>query len=282
MERTSEATAVTILRPSGPWVGLDLAELWRFRDLLLVLAERDLRLRYRQTALGVLWVVFQPLLGAAVLAFVFGRVAGLTAPGVPYLPFAFAGLLAWTLFSTILLRSTTALVSYPQLVSKVYFPRQLLPLSTVLPALVDFAVGAVLLVAMLLALRIRPGAGIFLCLLWLVPLVALAIGLGLLASSLAATYRDVAHVAPVLVQLLMYASPVAYSTAAVPPRYRPAFLLNPLAPILERFRSAALGLSAGFPDGRSPLLTACLVSFVILLAGLVIFARRQRRLADVI
>jgi lipopolysaccharide transport system permease protein len=278
--QTSDATdAMTIIRPSGPWVGLDVLELWKYRDLLLILAARDLRLRYRQTALGILWVVLQPLLGATLLAFVFGRVAGLDAEGVPYLPFVLAGLLGWGLFSAIVTRSTTALVNYPHLVSKVYFPRQLLPLSTVLPALTDYLVGFGVLLALLPAYGMPIESSAFRSLLWILPVTGIAVALGLITSSLAVTYRDIAHVMPVLLQFVMYASPVAYSVSAVPPTYRPLFLLNPLAPLLEGLRSSVLGTQP--PQGSSTAM-ACGVSIGLLLAALLFFGRRQRELADVI
>jgi len=278
-DRFDGSETVTVIRPSGRWPGLDLAEIWRYRDLLLILAERDLRLRYRQTALGVVWVLLQPLLGAAILAFVFGRIAGVDAGGLPYLPLAFAGLLGWGLFSTVVSRSTLALVNQPQLVSKVYFPRQLLPLATVLPALVDYAVAFIVLLALLLWHGMAVEPRVLLSLLWVVPLAALATGLGLFGSSLAVTYRDVGHVLPTVLQFAMFASPVAYRVTAVPPSYRALFLLNPLAPLLEALRSSLLG---GEAPPRAPLALACVLSFCVLVGGLLFFGRRQRRLADVI
>jgi lipopolysaccharide transport system permease protein len=271
--------SVIVIEARSFWQSLDLAELWRFRDLLWSLAQRDLKLRYRQTALGVLWVVAQPLLGALMLALVFGRVARLPSGGAPYLPFSYAGLLCWNLFSSGLLKSSTSLVMNPQLVSKVYFPRLILPLSTFLSTLVDFAIGLLFFGALLVIYRQPVGSSLLLLPLWAALALALALGCGLIAGALAVQYRDIQYILPVIVPFLLYASPVAYAVAAVPMAYRWAFAINPLTAPLEGFRLALIG--------QGTVTTAMLTysvgtTAVLLVGGVALFRGMERRFADVI
>lgn len=277
------AVAVTRIRPPRPWSGLALGELWRFRGVAAMLALRDVKLRYKQTLLGIGWVVLQPLAAALIFAFVFGRVARLPSAGVPYLLFALAGLLGWQLFATSLTQVTNCLVANAQLVSKVWFPRLALPLSTVPVALLDFAVGGVVLAALLAAEGAAPPAALVLLPVWTLLLLALGLGLGLFGAALAVSYRDVQRMLPVATQLLLYASPVAYSAAAVEERVPPAalalYLANPLAPLLEAFRWSLLGTA---PPPAGPLAAACAVALLLPLAGALYFQRSERRFADVI
>lgn len=273
----SDAAPLVRIRPPRRWESLDLRALWRFRELLWALALRDIKLRYRQTALGVAWVIFQPLLGAGIFAFVFGKIARLSTDGVPYVIFSYAGLLAWNLFSSIVLKSATSLVGNSALVSKVFFPRLLLPFSSAISSLLDFAIGLAAGLALLLAQghALAPSPLILLVLIFIL---ILAVGIGLIASALAVAYRDVNHLLPVALQLLLYASPVGYALTAVPPQWRDLFLLNPLAPLIDSFRSALLGRAL---DSRS-LLVAAAVSALIFLAGVLVFRHRERQFADVI
>lgn len=270
---------VTVIQARSFWRGLDFGELWRFRDLLWVLAQRDLKLRYRQTALGVVWVVAQPLIGAVMLALVFGRVAKLPSQGVPYLPFAYAGLLCWNLFSSGLLKSSSSLVSNSQLVSKVYFPRLILPLSTFLSTLVDFAVGLVFFGALLAIYRLPVGPSLLLLPLWTALALALALGCGLIAGALAVQYRDVQYILPVAIPFLLYASPVAYAVSVVPSAYHWAFMVNPLTAALEGFRLALLGHGA---VTASMICYSVTITTVLLIGGAVLFRGMERRFADVI
>jgi len=268
------------IRPPRPWEALDLSSLWRFRDLLIALAVRDIKLRYRQTLLGVLWVVLQPLLGAGIFAFVFGRVARLDSGGEPYLLFAYAGLLAWNLFNGVVLKASGALVANAPLVAKVFFPRLLLPFSGVLSNLLDFAIALVVGGFLLLASGQTPGLSLLLAPFWLVMLLLLATGVGLLGAALAVSYRDVLHILPVALQFLLYGSPVGYTISVIPPGLpRTLYKLNPLAPLLEGFRNALLG--HGFIGLRSGLY-ACTAAVAVFLAGLVVFRRMERQFADVI
>lgn len=269
----------TTIRPVSGWATLDLREVWTFRDLLVTLAGRDLKVRYKQTALGVAWVVLQPLLAAGVFSFVFGAVAGLPSDGVAYLPFSFAGLLGWNFFSNLLSKVSSCLVGNSNLISKVFFPRLVLPLSGLGSSLVDFVVGLVVMIALLVCYRIVPSGALWLFPVAIVVLAALATGVGLWTAALMVSYRDVAYILPVALNILLYASPVAYSVAAVPAKLRWVYALNPLTPPLEAMRNGLLGLPAG--DGRLLALSA-LVATVVLVAGLYAFKRMERSFADVI
>ncbi len=267
------------IRPSRGWTALNLRDIWSFRDLLLTLAGRDLKIRYKQTALGVIWVVLQPLLAAGVFSFVFNSVAGLSSEGAPPLVFAFAGLLGWNFFSNVLTKVSSCLVGNAQLVSKVFFPRLVLPLSGLGSCAVDFVVGLAMMVVLLLVYRLRPSATLVFFPVSVAILAALALGVGLWTAALMVSYRDVAYILPVMLNILLYASPVAYSVAGVPPRLRWVFALNPLTPPLEAMRAGLLGLP--FTEARG-LATSSAVAAVLLLVGLYAFKRMERKFADVI
>lgn len=273
----TDAAPLVRIRPPSRWEAIDLRSLWRFRELLWALALRDIKLRYRQTVLGIAWVVFQPLLGAGIFAFVFGKVARLDSGGTPYLLFSYAGLLAWNLFSSTVLKAAGSLIANAALVSKIFFPRLLLPFSGAISSLLDFAIGLLAGIALVLAQGHALSFSPFLFL-SLFLLLLLALGLGLLCSALAVAYRDVLHVLPVALQLLLYASPVGYAITAIPLEWRDLYLLNPLAPLIDTFRVSLLG---GAMDLRS-LANAAAISTIIFLAGLVTFRRRERQFADVI
>ncbi|MDR3637787.1 MAG: ABC transporter permease [Isosphaeraceae bacterium] len=261
------------------WVGLDFWEIWRFRELMLVLAGRDLKLRYKQTALGVLWVVLQPLLSAGIFAFVFGAVARLPSGGRPYFLFSFAGLLGWKLFSTTLNQSGLSLLDNTELITKIYFPRLVLPAYTGLAALVDFTVALAILGGLYVVYGVAPGPALFLLPLWIAVLLMLALGGGLVCSTLIVRYRDVKHVMTVVTQMLLYASPVAYAVSAVPSSLRGYYYLNPLAAPLEALRWSLLGTA---PPPLVPLLVAVGLAVAIFVCGVVWFQTKERTFADTI
>jgi lipopolysaccharide transport system permease protein len=265
--------------PEFGWAPLNLRELWQFRDLLFTLAARDLKLRYKQTLLGVIWVILQPLLAAGVFSFVFGIVAKLPSGKVPYLVFSYAGLLGWNLFSGVLTRITGSLVANSHLIAKVFFPRLILPLSSIGSVLVDFSVAAVMMAVLMMIFHVAPSPMLALLPLWMLVLTAIALGTGLVAAALAVSYRDVQYIMPVFTQILLYASPVAYSVAAVPARYRWVYLLNPLTPPLEAMRASLLGTAL---PGWQSLGISFALGAVLLLAGLYSFKRMERKFADVI
>lgn len=259
---------------------LDWSELWRYRDLWLTLALRDIKLRYRQTALGVAWVVLLPLLASGVFTLVFGVVAKLPSDGSPYFLFVFAGYLGWTSFQNTLQRCSISLVGNSVLITRVYFPRIILPASTVLASLLDFVVGMVVFIGVLLFRGEIPSlASLALVPVMLALLQLLALGLGLFMAALTVHFRDVQYVLPFLIQLLLYASPVAYGVAAVPPHLRRIYLLNPVAPVLDTLRAALLGRGEihWAAVGGSALAT-----LVLLVAGAMFFLYQDRRYADVI
>jgi lipopolysaccharide transport system permease protein len=267
------------IRPSSSWAGLNLREMWQFRDLLLALGERDIKLRYKQTALGVIWVVLQPLLGALIFTFVFGRVAKFDSDGVPYFIFSYAGLVGWNAFNSTLTKGSACVVQNSQLISKIYFPRLLLPLSSVGSTLVDFAVAMGLMIVFMIIHGIHPGVGIFLLPVCLTLLVLLGAGLALFASALMVTYRDLQYVVPILLQFLLYASPVAFSVRMVPGNLRDLFMLNPIAGLLEAFRWSLLG--TGQPH-LVQLAYSGIVTVVVFLFGAFTFAKMEQQFADVI
>ena len=273
------AEPFTKIRPHSGWAALNLPEAWKFRDLLFALAARDLKLRYKQTALGVVWVIAQPLMAAAIFSFVFGKVARLSSDGVPYLLFSFAGLLGWNLFSTTVTKCSGCLVGNSQLISKVFFPRLILPLSTIPSVLVDFAVAAAMMALLMAIHGVAPGWGILLMPVWMAVLLMLALGIGLGAAALAVPYRDVQYIVPVFMQILLYASPIAYAISAVPEHLRSVYLCNPLSAPLEAFRASLL--HTAWPGWES-LAVAAGFSAVVFLAGLYAFKRMERQFADVI
>jgi len=266
--------------PTSGWQAINLPELWQFRDLLTTLAQRDVKLRYRQTSLGVLWVILQPLLAAGIFSFVFGKVAKLPAPnGIPYLVFSYAGLLAWNAFSSTLTKTSSCLLQNSNLVSKVYFPRLALPLSTVFSTLIDFGVAFVVMIVLMLVNHVMPTLGILLLPVWLLLIVLLALGVGLYASALMVSYRDIQYVLPVVTQFLLYASPVAYSASLVPAKYRLIFEINPLTGLLEAFRWSLLGVG-NFP--LAAVTYSAIITVVVLVAGAFSFKSMERKFADVI
>lgn len=258
---------------------MPVGEVWRYRDLLFVLARREITLRYRQTALGVIWVLMQPLAAAAIFTAIFSRVANLRAEGVPYFLFAYAGFLGWNAFQGTLTRAAASLVQNSQLVSKVYFPRLVLPLSTVLLTLVDFLVGLGLfvVVAPFYGVVLRPA--MLLLPAWLVAILLLAVGLGMYLAALMVRFRDVQHALPVIMQFALYASPVGYALSAVPPNLRRWFLLNPMVGLLEGFRWSLVG---GPAPGGGRVMYALAFVLGSLVVGAFAFRRMEREFADVI
>jgi len=270
---------VLVIKPdSARTMGL-AGDLWAYRDLLWSLADRDLRLRYRQTVLGVAWVVLQPLLGALIFTFVFGVVAGLPSDGVPYFRFTFASLAGWGLFAGIVNRASGSLVQNSGLIAKVWFPRAVIPASTIPAALLDFAVACAVLLVMIALTGTWPGPGFLVAPLWALALVLLALGLGLVGAALMVSYRDVQHILPVAMQLLLYASPVAYASSNVPQQYRELYMLNPVATLIEGLRASLLGTPV---PGPQPLLAALASTALALFVGVTLFRRLERRFADVI
>lgn len=255
-------------------------EVWGAREVGVRLAQRDLIVRYRQTILGMTWVLLQPLVAAGVFTLVFGGVANLKGPaGMPYFVFSLAGMLAWNLFSGALGRTSASLVGNQALIQKVYFPRLLVPLSTLASLAVDFLVGLALTVVLLVVYRINPGWPVLLLPVWTVLALGLGTGLGIAAAAYMVKYRDVQYVLPWLTQVLLYASPVAYTLASVPSNLRWVFEANPVTWLLESFRWSLLG-SAAPPLWQIGGLVAATI--LVLAFGMLVFQRNEREFADYI
>lgn len=267
-----------VIEPSGSVVRIDFRELWHYRDLLYFLTWREVSLRYKQTVLGFLWAVLQPVLTMLVFTVFLGRLAKVPSDGVPYSVFSYLGLLPWMYFSNAVTRSGASLVAQANLLSKVYFPRILIPLSATLSALVDFAVAFGILIVLMLWNGIQPAAST----LWLLPLTLLtaiaATGVGMWLAALNVQYRDIQHAMPFLLQLWMYATPVVYPASIVPERWRPLFAVNPLTGIIEAYRSAALGR----PLDWATLGISTAVVVVLALIGTWRFRRVERLFADIV
>jgi lipopolysaccharide transport system permease protein len=269
----------TIILPPGRIALPRWRELWDAREVALRFGQRDIVLRYRQTAIGVVWVLLQPLAAAGIFSIVFGAVAQLPTGGIPYFLFSFISMLAWTLFSSVVGRSAPSLVANQSLVSKVFFPRMLVPLSTVLSALLDFAVAFALGLVLLLVYRVNPGWGILLVPVWVLLFVLLGMGIGLATSAWMVRYRDVQYVLPWVMQVLLFATPVAYSLEAVPANLAWVFNLNPLSWLMECFRFSMLGTAA--PPAWQ-IIGAVVVSPLVFLLGAIVFQRSERTFADLI
>jgi lipopolysaccharide transport system permease protein len=277
-DTTATSEPVFEIRPSRGWVALHLRDLWTFRELLYFLIWRDVKVRYKQTALGASWAVLQPFLLMVVFSIFFGRLLNVPSGKVPYPVFAYAALVPWQMFANAVAQSGGSLISNQQLLTKVYFPRLLIPLSATLGNLVDFVFAFVILVGMMVYYGIHPTLAIL-----VVPLLALlaaitALGVGLWLSALNVKYRDIRYVIPLLVQLWLFATPVAYPSTIVPDAWRPIYHLNPMAGVVDGFRWALLG-----SGGIDPMFAvSVVVAIAILVGGIVYFRRTERSFADVV
>jgi lipopolysaccharide transport system permease protein len=270
---------VTVIVPSKGWVALRLDELWEYRELLYFLTWRDIKVRYKQTALGAAWAVIQPFLTMLVFSLFFGRLAKVPSDGVPYPIFVFAALVPWSLFAYGLTQSSNSLVGSAHLISKVYFPRLVIPISSVLSGVVDFCLAFVVLLGMMAYYGIRPGWNV----LWLPPIVLLTLvtclGVGLWLSALNVEYRDVRHLVPFLTQFWMFATPIAYPASLLHEPWRTIYGLNPMVGAVEGFRWALLGTK----PAMAPIALASAGAAVLtLVGGAYYFRRMERTFADVV
>ena len=270
--------AKIIITPPGRFALPRAAELWEAREVLYRFGARDVTLRYRQTFLGVAWVVLQPLVTALVFTLVFNHVAHLTVSGVPYLVFSFVGLLAWNMFSGIVGRAQGSLVANRDLVSKVFFPRMLVPLATVYSNFVVFAVSLGFLVILWIAYGVNPGFQALLTPIWAVMLILLASGVGLITSALTVRYRDINYFVPFMLQFLLYATPIAYPLSAVH-NYKILFEINPLTWSMQEFQWSLAKQPAPAPWEFA---LSIIVPIVLFLGSTIIFEQMERGFADVI
>jgi lipopolysaccharide transport system permease protein len=267
----------TIIQPSKGWIALNLAELWEFRDLLYYMVWRDLKGRYRQTALGPLWIVLSPLMSMVLYTVIFGAIAHLPSDNQPYAVFTYVALLPWTFFTTAFGSGTNSISSGIGLSSKVYFPRLVIPISQIMSSLVDLGISFIILAGMLIYYGIQPTWGVFLIPVWLVLAAFTGLGVGLWFCGLIVKYRDVSNVTSFLNRMWMYATPVVYSISVVPARWLNYYRLNPMTVVTEGFRWALLG---GAQPANWTIAVACLVSVPVLITGLFIFKRAERNIVD--
>lgn len=272
------AAALTLrIEPPRTWFELRLEELWKYRELLFFLVWRDVKVRYKQTAIGVAWVIVQPLLTMLVATLFFGRLAKLPSQGLPYSVFCFAALVPWTYFSTALVAATNVVVENQRVITKVYFPRLILPVSAALSGLVDFSIAFAVLLIFTFAHAIRPTWTLALLPLFLLLAIFTVLGVGLWLSALNALYRDVRYLTPFLVQFWTLASPVYYSSSMVPERYRWLYGLNPMAGVIDGFRWALTGTGQA-PTGT--FLASTLIVCCVLFGGLIFFNYMEGSIAD--
>lgn len=273
------ALPVTVIQPSRGWVSLHLRELWDYRELLYFLTWREVKVRYKQTALGAAWAIIQPLFTMLVFSLFFGRLAKVPSDGIPYPLFSLAGLIPWTFFANALTQSSNSLVTSSNLISKVYFPRLTIPLSAVLSGIVDFAVSLILLVGMMAFYHCVPPLRCIYVLAFFVLAFVAATGVGLWLSALNVEYRDVRYTVPFLTQFWMFATPIAYPSSMLHGAWRTLYGLNPMVGVVEGFRWALLGANTA----PGPIIAASSVaSVLILIGGAYYFRRMEKTFADVV
>jgi len=279
-EFAQSVAPITRIQPSRGWVGVNLGELWRHRELLYFLIWRDVKVRYKQTLLGAAWAILKPLFSMVIFTIIFGRLAEVPTDGAPAPVFYFTALLPWILFQDGVSKASASLVAGRSLVTKVYFPRMVVPLASVLAGLVDFALSGLVLVAMMVFYGVRAGPALWSLPLFLILTLLASIGVGLWLAALNVAYRDIAYVTPFVLQAWMYASPVAYSATLIPEGAgRLAYGLNPMAGVIQGFRWAVLGV--GQPEADM-LWVSLGVAGLLLVSGVAYFRRVERTFADVI
>lgn len=272
-------TRTLLIRPGRGWVAVNLRDLWDYRELAFFLTWRDISVRYKQTALGVLWAIIQPFMTMLVFSVFFGRLGKIPSDGVPYPIFAFCALLPWQLFANSITEAGNSLVSNQALVTKVYFPRLVIPISATLAGMLDFVIAFVILLGMMVFYGIAPTAAVWTLPLFLLLALVTALGVGLWLSALNVQYRDVRYTIPFLTQFWLFATPIAYPSSLIPERWRALYGLNPMAGVVEGFRWALLG------TGQAPgpmLAISSLTAGALFVAGLFYFRRMERTFADTV
>lgn len=270
---------VLILRPSRGWGSLNLGELWRYRELIYFLTWRDLKVRYKQTVLGAFWAILQPFLSMVVFSVFFGGLLNIPSEGIPYPLFSYTALLPWGMFSKALNDAGRSLVTNRAMITKIYFPRMVIPLSSVLASVVDFFIAFVVLLGMLLYFNRPPTAGVWTLPLFLILAMATALGIGLWLSALNVLYRDIGYIIPFLTQLWFYLTPIVYPASKIPEQWRLLYALNPIVGVVEGFRWALLATSSS----PGPVLAvSASVAFAMLISGMFYFRRMERTFADMV
>jgi lipopolysaccharide transport system permease protein len=278
MER--QDTSITIIRPENNWLALNLADLWRYRELVYFMAWRDIVVRYKQTLLGAGWAILRPFLTMVVFSIFFGELAKVPSEGVPYPIFTYTALLPWELFATALSVASRSLVQNSHMITKVYFPRLILPLAAILAGVVDFLIAFVILIVMMAYYGIVPTSAVWTLPLFLLLTLITSLGVGLWLSALNVLYRDVGYVTPFLTQFWLFITPIAYGASLVPEQWRFLYALNPMVGVVNGFRWALLGIQTAAPD--SQLIMSVVVSLILLVSGLFYFRRMERLFADMV
>lgn len=271
-------TPIKVIRPSDGWINVDLKELWEYRELVYTFAMRDIKVRYKQTALGAAWAVIQPFFMMVVFTIFFGKLAKIPSEGIPYPLFSYAALLPWILFSEGITRSTNSMITNANIMTKVYFPRAVMPISGVLSPLIDFMIAFIILIGMMLYYGFIPTTNI----LWLPLFILLALmtslSVGLWLSAFNVQYRDFQYTLPFLIQLWLFASPVVYPANLLPEPYSWLYGLNPMAGVIEGFRWALLGTN----PPNSLVAVSAVIVIVLLISGAYYFKRMEKTFADVV
>jgi lipopolysaccharide transport system permease protein len=267
------------IRPKKGWQLIDFNELSQYRDLFYFLVVRDIKVKYKQTVLGGLWAVIQPLFSMVVFTLFFGKLAKMPSDGIPYPVFNFTAMVAWIYFSNAISDAGNSLIGNTNLLSKVYFPRLIIPSSPVLAGLLDFSIAFVILLGMMMYYKIYPTLLILMTPLLVLLMVLTSSGVGMFLAALNAQYRDIRYTIPFLIQIWMFASPIVYPASIIPGKYRFLYALNPMVGVIEGFRSALLGTTA-FPLGM--ILISSAVSLVLFLIGIMYFKQTERYFADII
>ena len=269
----------SIIKPSHGWAALNLRDLWLYRELIFFMTWRDLKVRYKQTLLGASWAILQPFLTMIVFSVFFGTLAKVPSDGVPYPIFSYTALIPWTLFSKALQDASRSLVANRHMITKVYFPRMILPLSSVMAGLVDFLIAFVVLLGMMWYYKISPTVNVWVLPLFLLLALITAVGVGLWLSALNVLFRDINYVLPFLTQFWMYLTPVAYPSSMIPTEWQVIYALNPMTGVVEGFRWALLG--TGQPPGIMTLVSS-IAAVVLLISGMFYFRRMERLFADMV
>lgn len=267
-----------VIEPQRGWTSVELLDLWRYRELLFFLTWRDIKIRYKQTVLGAAWAILQPLFTMVVFSVIFGTLAGLPSDGIPYPIFTFTALLPWQLFAFSLTNSSNSLINSQNLISKVYFPRLIIPIASVLPGLVDFAIAFLVLAGMMVYYQVTISIRLLALPVFILLALMTALSVGLWLSALNVKYRDVRYAVPFLTVLWQYGSPIAYSSSLIPDQWQVLYGLNPIAGVVEGFRWALLGSG----EVGSLLWVSVLIVILLLVSGLIYFRRMEDTFADVI
>lgn len=266
-----------VLRPARGWMAVDWRELWEYRELLGFLVLRDVKVRYKQTVLGVSWAVLQPVFTMVVFSVIFGGLAKLPSDGLPYPVFVYAGLLAWQFFSSSVTSASNSLLNQQALLTKIYLPRLYVPISTVLGSLVDLLISFAVFAVIMAIYRVMPGWGLLALPILVVVTTMAALGVGLVLAALVVTYRDIRHIVPFLLQAWLYVSPVIYPVTMIPEQWRWLLALNPIAGIIDGYRSALLQK----PWDVQTLAVSTVASVAVFLFGVFYFRKTERRFADI-